>query len=216
VSLALASVAGAAWWLAPNSEPPALLPSAEKTQISAPASALGPDEISLPPGSFPELETVAEAPASKVPELALGTGSLAWEQQIATTVSAHGNGSAAAARAIFALLPTLPEEALATATESALSQLSVQDYPAVALPRLLDLNTPGQSLAVLFADLLEKPARIKLPALLTLAKNPLHPFAELALDDLKLLLKADHGSSWHVWEVAISQALAAPAVRSSP
>jgi hypothetical protein len=214
VSLALASVAGAAWWLAPNSEPPALLPSAEKTQISAPASALAPDEISLPPGSFPELETVAEAPASNVPELALGTGSLAWEQQIATIVSAHRNGSAAAARAILALLPTLPEEALAPATETALSQLSVQDYPAVALPRLLDPNSPGQSLAVLFADLLEKPARIKFSALLTIAKNPLHPFSEAALDDLKLLLKADHGSSWHAWEAAISQALAAPPVKS--
>ena len=113
------------------------------------------------------------------------------------------------ARAIFAVLPTLPEEALAIAAEQAVEKLPDADYPATALPVVTNPETHGQVLSVLFADLLERPDAITLPALLTIARNPDHPFAPSALDDLRLLLSADHGSDWPRWDAAIRQKLAA-------
>ena len=112
------------------------------------------------------------------------------------------------ARAIFALLPSLPESALASAAEQAVEKLPDADYPATALPVVTNPETHGQVLSVLFADLLERPDAITLPALLTIAKNPDHPFAPSALDDLRLLLNADYGSDWSRWDAAIRQKLA--------
>ena len=112
------------------------------------------------------------------------------------------------ARAIFALLPSLPESALATAAEQAVEKLPDADYPATALPVITNPETHGQVLSVLFADLLERPDAITLPALLTIAKNPDHPFAPSALDDLRLLLNADHDTDWPRWEAAIREKLA--------
>ena len=112
-------------------------------------------------------------------------------------------------RAIFALLPSLPESALTTATEQAIEKLPDADYPATALPVITNPETHGQVLSILFADLLERPDAITLPALLTIAKNPDHPFAPSALDDLCLLLSADFGSDWSRWDTAIRQKLAA-------
>ena len=111
------------------------------------------------------------------------------------------------ARAIFALLSTLPREALATAAGQAVEKLPDADYPTTALPVVTNPETHGQVLSVLFADLLERPDAIALPALLTIAKNADHPFAPSALDDLRLLLSADHGTDWPRWEAAIRQKL---------
>ena len=112
------------------------------------------------------------------------------------------------ARAIFAMLPTLPPQALATAAAQAVEQLPDADYPATALPVITNPQTHGQVLSVLFADLLERPDAITLPALLTIAKNSDHPFAPSALDDLRLLLSADFGNDWPRWDAAIREKLA--------
>ena len=106
------------------------------------------------------------------------------------------------------MIPTLPPQALATAAELAVEKLPDADYPATALPVVTNPETHGQVLSVLFADLLERPDAITLPALLTIAKNPEHPFAPSALDDLRLLLNADYGSDWSRWDAAIRQKLA--------
>lgn len=129
-----------------------------------------------------------------------------WEQQLAGKLSRLK--PVEKARAIFALLPSLPESALATATAQAVEKLPDADYAATALPVIINPETHGQVLSVLFADLLERPDAITLPALLTIAKNPEHPFSPSALDDLRLLLNADHGSDWPRWDAAIRQKLA--------
>ena len=75
---------------------------------------------------------------------------------------------------------------------------------------LLDSKTHGQVLSVLFADLLERPDDVALPALLALAEQPRNPWAPSALDDLRLLLGADYGRVWPRWEEAVRARLARP------
>lgn len=142
------------------------------------------------------------------PPLELSTGMLPWETQIVEAIK-RGSDPKGKAREILALVPRLPEEALATATEQAVERLPDADYAATVLPVLTNPQTHGQVLSVLFADLMERPDAITLPALLTLAQNPAHPFAAPALDNLRLLLRGEFGTDWKKWTNAVENALLA-------
>lgn len=165
-----------------------------------------------PPTPTPEIRAADLPPnpddsaPQTAPPIPLGITPPNWELQLAGKLS-HLK-PAEKARAIFALLPTLPESALAPATEQAIEKLPDADYPTIVLPVITNPETHGQILSVLFADLLERPDPITLPALLTIAKTPNHPFAPSALDDLRLLLNADHETDWPRWEAAIQKKLA--------
>ncbi|HEY3897596.1 MAG TPA: hypothetical protein VGM54_03230 [Chthoniobacter sp.] len=112
------------------------------------------------------------------------------------------------AQAIFQALPSLPPDALGTATHQAVDNLSDQDYSRIVLPVILNPKTPGQVLSPLFADLLDRSAPVVLPTLTNIAATPNHPFAPAALDDLRLLLNADYGTDWTQWEQAVKARLA--------
>lgn len=142
------------------------------------------------------------------PALELSTGILPWEAQIAEATK-RGRDAKGKAREILSLIPRLPEEALATATEQAIERLPDADYSATVLPALSNSQTHGQVLSVLFADLMERPDAITLPALLNIAQNPAHPFAAPALDNLRLLLRGDFGTDWKKWSEAVDAALLA-------
>ena len=184
-------------------------PKPEQTEVSPPRPGT---HLPSPAPDSPETR-VADLPPTPddsapqtAPAVPLAMTPSHWEQQLAGKLSRLKPMEKA--RAIFALLPTLPESALATATEVAVEKLPDADYPSTALPVVTNPETHGQVLSVLFADLLERPDAITLPALLTIAKNPDHPFAPSALDDLRLLLNADYGSDWSRWDAAIRQKLA--------
>lgn len=132
---------------------------------------------------------------------------LAWERQIAEA-AARGRDAKSKAREILALLPRLPEEAFTSAAEQAIERLPDADYAAIALPVLSDPQSHAQVMSVLFADLMERPDAITLPALLTIAQDPAHPFSPAALDNLRLLLRADFDRDWSRWSEAIAAALA--------
>jgi hypothetical protein len=112
------------------------------------------------------------------------------------------------ARVIFAALPSLPPAALATVTHLAVDGLSDKDYSTTVLPVILNPKTPGQVLSPLFADLLDRSAPVVLPTLTKIAATPDHPFAPAALEDLRLLMKADYGTDWSHWYEAINDRLA--------
>ena len=133
---------------------------------------------------------------------------LASVQDSQRTDRAGGLKSSDRARAIFATLAALPPEALAGAAEQAVEKLTDADYSAIALPVIVSPQTNEQVLSVMFADLLERPATIALPALLSIAKTRNHPFGPAAFDDLRLLLEADYGSDWAGWDKAIREKLA--------
>lgn len=152
---------------------------------------------------IPSLDPEMQRP----PPLELSTGPLQWETQLAEAAR-RGRDARGKAREILALVPRLPEEALATAAEQAVERLPDADYAATVLPVLTAPQTHGQVLSVLFADLMERPDTITLPALLTIAQNPAHPFAPAALDNLRLLLRGDFGTDWKRWSAAVTAALA--------
>jgi hypothetical protein len=109
---------------------------------------------------------------------------------------------------LFARLPHLPEEALASAAEEALQDLADSDYAALALPIVTNPATHGQILSVMFADLLERPDAITLPALLQIARSSSHPFAPAALENLRLLAGPDAADDWSRWARQIDAILA--------
>ena len=184
----------------PKSEQSEVIPPKPKTNLPS----------STPDSPEPRIAAISPKPDDSAPQTApplpLDMVPSTWELQLAEKL--FRLKPTEKARAIFALLPSLPESALATATGQAVEKLPDADYPTTALPVITNPETHGQVLSVLFADLLERPDAITLPALLTIAKNPDHPFAPSALDDLRLLLSADHGSDWPRWDAAIRQKLA--------
>ena len=115
----------------------------------------------------------------------------------------------AKSRRLLAAIATLPEPALTTAAEEAVRLLPDADYNSVALPLVANPRTHGSVESVLFANLMERPDAITLPALLRIARMPDHPYAKFARDNLDLLVGEDFGLDWQKWEAAVQKALAA-------
>lgn len=111
------------------------------------------------------------------------------------------------ARVLIQMLPALPEEALARAAEEAASRLPDADYAAVLLPVVREPRTHGAAMSVLFADLMERPDAITLPALLAIARQPAHPYSGAARENLELLLGANFANDWPRWETEIRKRL---------
>jgi len=148
----------------------------------------------------------AEEPEVRLaPELDLDGAGLFWEQGV-DAATGENFTEAAQARVLLAMLQSLPEEALETATREAMDRLPDSDY-AVAQPLLTDPATHGASMSVLIADLMERPDAITLPTLLAIARRPSHPYAGVARGNLELLLGIDCGTDWPRWDAAVRRAL---------
>lgn len=180
------------------------------TPMRATESSLTPPDLApsgpiLPPSASEEIpETNVTAP----PPLELSRLLPAWEQQLQQIAANSATSRTAQAQEILALLPALPEEALAEAAERAVERLPDADYARVAGPAVTNPQTHARALSVLFADLMERPDAVTLPALLRIAQNPNHPFSPSARENLELLLGADFGSDWQGWQTAIQRKLA--------
>jgi len=160
----------------------------------------------LPSQSVAKMATPGDVAPQKPPALNLSPLPASWELQLAQqTANLSPPGRA---RVILKMIPSLPPAALDTATHRAVEDLADADYAESLLPVILNPQTHGQVLSVLFSDLLERPEAVALPALLGIAKSANHPFAPAALDDLRLLLKADYANDWPRWNQAIREKLA--------
>ena len=159
------------------------------------------------PGT-PTPEPVAEE-TRLAPKLELARGKLPWEEQIEGVTGARDLNDSAKARRLLAMIPTLPEDAFTAASEEAVKRLPDADYDSIALPVVTNPQTHGQVESVLFADLMERPDAITLPALLRIARTPNHPYAKFAHDNLDLLVGEDFGADWPKWEAAVQKTLAA-------
>jgi hypothetical protein len=163
--------------------------------LSSPLAATEPTH----PGAFSQ-DSGAAAPPTALrhgapfpgtpPQIAFSSGPLGWELQLKEARDKAGDG-ASAASAILRMLSYLPEEALETAVEQALEKLPDNAWAATAGPFLANPVSHVRVLSVLFADLMERPQAVSLPALAGLAKDPSHPFASFAFDNLRLFLGED-------------------------
>ena len=145
---------------------------------------------------------------SLAPRLELSRGKLPWEEKIESVTGANNLAETAKVRRLLEMIPALPEHGLTTAAEEAVKRTTDADYNAVLLPVLANPLTHGMVQQVLFANLMERPDAIALPALLRIARSQGHPFAKYALENLNLLLRADYGADWLEWEAAIAASLA--------
>lgn len=143
------------------------------------------------------------------PKIQLSRGKLDWEAAIESVTNAPGLDDAAKSRQLLAMIATFPENGLTSASEEAVKRLPDADYNAVALPMVTNPQTHGLVESVLFADLMERPDAITLPALLRIAKTSDHPYAKFAHDNLDLLVGEDFGADWLKWEAAVQKTLAA-------
>ncbi len=162
--------------------------------------------ISAEEDSAPPMEP---AEVLVAPALALQAGSLPWESRVHQIINAGNVDDSVKARQLFAVLSSLPDEALDYATTQALIRLRDRDYR-VASGALLDPQTHGRILGVLFSDLLERRDTVALPMLLAVAQIKGHPFADSAQDNLKLLLGKNYGENWAEWDAAIRRSLTEP------
>lgn len=152
--------------------------------------------------------TGSGAAPAKSPELKLEPGFLTWEKQLQAVLQEPPSSEKGAQ--LLALLPTVPEEAYAPVTEQALDWLADTDYTNAALPLLLNANTHGAVLAELYRDIIEhRPPGLSLPALLTIARTPEHPYAGAAHETLAALMGEDLATDWNAWESAIKHRIAA-------
>ena len=163
---------------------------------------------------LPEVaEKIGAIPAtdepSPAPQIELARGKLDWEATIERVTAVADSSDTAKARQLLAMIATLPENGLTAATEEAVKRLPDADYNAVALPVVANPQTHGLVESVLFADLMERPDAITLPALLRIARTPNHPYARFAHDNLDLLIGEDLGTDWPKWEAAVQKTLAA-------
>lgn len=152
-----------------------------------------------------EAPGVIEAAPITAPALQLQSGRVSWELQLDAVLESKLSKRQKAFR-LLSQLRAMPPEAFATVTQEMVDHLPDGDYPAV-LPLLLSPDTHGAVVSVLYGDLLERPDRIALPALLSLIKTPNHPFAQTAQESLGLLVGEDHGDEWTNWERAVAQLL---------
>ncbi len=141
-------------------------------------------------------------------KIELKRGKLAWEERIENTLNSEELSEPAKARQLFTMLPALPEHGLTTAAEEAVKRVPDSEYNTVALPLMINPQTHGLVQSVLFADLMERPDVVTMPALLRIAQIPNHPYARFALDNLNLLLDRDFGSDWPKWDAEIRRSLA--------
>ena len=164
--------------------------------------------IQLPPDRESTVPERAAQEPGLSPKLELARGKLAWEEKIEAVTGAADLSESAKARRLLAMLAELPENGFTAATEEAVKCLPDADYDSVALPLIANPQTHGLVESVLFADLMERPDAIALPALLRIAQIPNHPYARFAHDNLDLLVGEDFGTDWSKWEASVRKKLA--------
>jgi hypothetical protein len=103
---------------------------------------------------------------------------------------------------LLALLPRVPAEEQAAAAQHVANLLADEDYEQFGL-QLANTNTPPDVQDIIFADVMDRPDKIKLPLLLEVAKTPDHPKATESKELLELYLEKDYGNDWELWKTKI-------------
>ena len=165
----------------------------------------------MPPAVVVETPAIIDPETDQplIPPLPLQTGELPWEARIRSVLAREKATEAEKARGLLQLLPTISAEGAETCAEEAVKRLPNEEYRH-AQSVVTNPGTYGLALGVLFADLMERPDNLRLPTLVTIARNATHPYASPAHDNLEFLLGQDYGSDWARWEAAVREKLAGP------
>jgi hypothetical protein len=195
LAVALVALGLALWYLGRPSASVEQIPQTQ-AQVQAPAAS------ELPP-STPEAPSVVETPKPMVAPL---PDSLPlWERKIDEALRSNQE-PAAIAQLLLQQVPTMPGEGQAASARHIANLIADQDYLKV-LPYVQNTRLDKGFQEVIVAESLNRPDPVKLPVLLSAARTPDHPMAEIAKSTLAFLLDADHGTDWAKWEASVRQAL---------
>ena len=150
-----------------------------------------------PPKAVATKEPVAGAGAADTRVIA------GWEDRIDELLKAD-TASADKAQRLIELYPRLPEEGQVEAAQHLANLLPNEEYAPLGR-YLADPKTSAGVLAVLMADVLNRPNELKLPLLLEVARNPDHVKAGDAKRVLELYLDHDYGTNWDAWQAQMQE-----------
>ena len=126
-----------------------------------------------------------------------------WEDKVDEILRAT-NQTEDKAKQMLEMFSRLPEDGQVEVAKHLSNLLPDQDY--APMGRLLaDPQLPGEVLEALMGDVLNRPNRLKLPALLEVARTPQHPKASAAREMLGSLLEVDYGDDWAKWQARIEE-----------
>lgn len=203
-AVVLAIVGGAMWFLQMQPAPQGLPAPLEFKATPTPApdrTAPAPRApLTRTPSTTPRTADPAQT-AQPVPPKPMAD----WEVKIDQVLQAKVD-EAQTARMLINLLPTLPADGQPDAAQHISNLVLDENYKEV-LPLLRNPALPEEVHDVFVTDLLNRDDRIKLPALLEIAKIPNHPYHEEARTDLEVFLDEDYGADWPKWDAALKEYL---------
>jgi hypothetical protein len=187
-------VGGAIWFLnsdetthvSPQSEPVEVRPKRTRTRVNT----TSPNQPAAEPPSLTAPAQLSDDRRELDETLRLFPGNTATD--IANT-----------AQALINLLPKLTKSGQTECAEHISNLLSDEEYP-----RLLQIwGNPASDpdvLKVFARDLMNRPARVMMPAMLDAIKMLDHPYHEEAKRTMRILLDQDHGDDTPQWERAMN------------
>jgi len=130
-----------------------------------------------------------------------------WEQKL-ERILADSDDSPAAARALFAAMPTLPVQALEQYIPHALDRCGDEEF-FLAEEIYFHPGMPGFVTEAIFEDALNRPDEVKLPFMAKTILSPKHPMAAEARALLETYLQLEPGAAPpDSWDVAVKKYLA--------
>lgn len=127
---------------------------------------------------------------------------LEWEKQLDDVLLSDADSNTKADR-ILALIPTAPSAAQVELSQHLVNMVQDDHYDGAA-QLLTNSSTPAAVSTVLMNDLLNRNNTLKLPMLLSVARDDDHPLKDQAREMLELLIQQDNGTNWDQWNDSIN------------
>ena len=124
-----------------------------------------------------------------------------WEEKIDDVLSAQDEDPQKVKR-LLEMFPRLPEDGQVEAAQH-LSNLTPDEQFASLANILTNAAMPEAVLDVMMTDVLNRPNKLKLDALLDLIRIPNHPKAEEARDVLEVFTDKQCGDDWACWKAGV-------------
>jgi hypothetical protein len=124
-----------------------------------------------------------------------------WEKQLDDVLLSDADVNIKADR-ILAMIPTAPSNAQVELSQHLVNMVQDDHYDGAA-QLLTNPVTPSAVSTVLMNDLLNRNNTLKLPMLLSVARDDDHPLKDQAREMLELLIQEDDGTNWDQWGTSI-------------
>jgi len=125
-----------------------------------------------------------------------------WEKQLDDVLLSDIDANSKADR-ILALIPNAPTNAQIELAQHLVNMVQDDHYDGAA-SLLTNPATASAVSTVLMNDLLNRNNTLKLPMLLSVARDDEHPLKDQAREMLELLIQEDNGSNWDQWSTSIN------------